>query len=101
MQDWPVLHCCVVQFSGFRTVACTSHHPPAPLPHDLSPFRTQVFASALATWQLGVINAPTNKGLKPKKFNLYDLDHYYQVGCHMQLALQVARRAGLLPFAVF
>ena len=50
--------------------------PDTPVPRLLpSP---QVFASALATWQLGVIDAPTNKGLKPKKFNFYDLEHYYQ-----------------------
>lgn len=39
----------------------------------------QIFARALATWQMGVWNSPYNKGLRPKKLNFYDRDHYYQV----------------------
>lgn len=76
----------VANRNGDHTASCSPTTRLLPFP--------QVFASALATWQLGVINAPTNKGLKPKKFNFYDLDHYYQVGRSVQLALQVARRAG-------
>jgi hypothetical protein len=41
----------------------------------------QVFASALATWQLPMINGHTNKGLKPNKFKSYNLNHCYQVRC--------------------
>ena len=52
--------------------------PPALLP--AWPCCWQVLASAIATWQLGMINGPTNKGLKPTKFKSYNLNHYYQVG---------------------
>lgn len=47
--------------------------------HDLRLHNPQVFASALASWQLGVWNAPSNRGLRAKKMNFYDREHYYQV----------------------
>lgn len=39
----------------------------------------QVFATAIATWQMGVWNAPSNRGLRASKFFFYDRYHYYQI----------------------
>ncbi|KAL4424170.1 hypothetical protein ABPG75_001471 [Micractinium tetrahymenae] len=39
----------------------------------------RVLAASLASWQLSVIDAPSNKGLLPKRFDMYGRDHYYQV----------------------
>lgn len=45
---------------------------------DAAAVEAKVFGAALARWQMGVADAPSNKGLKPQKFNFYDRDHYYQ-----------------------
>lgn len=46
---------------------------------DAAGVQAKVFGAALARWQMGVANAPSNKGLKAEKFRFYDRDHYYQV----------------------
>ncbi len=45
---------------------------------DVAAIQAKVFGAALARWQMGVIKAPSNRGLKPSKFQFYDRWHYYQ-----------------------
>ena len=32
-----------------------------------------------ASWTMGVLDAPSNRGLKPSKFEMYNVTHFYQV----------------------
>jgi len=71
--------------------SCPSRHQPAQPPFvltanfqfkpgevDVAAIQAKVFGAALARWQMGVIKAPSNRGLKPSKFQFYDRWHYYQ-----------------------
>ncbi|KAL4447290.1 hypothetical protein ABPG77_007323 [Micractinium sp. CCAP 211/92] len=46
---------------------------------NVSDVQAKVFATAIATWQMGVWNAPSNRGLRASKFFFYDRYHYYQI----------------------
>lgn len=46
---------------------------------NVAAIQAKVFGAALARWQMGVVKAPSNRGLKPSKFEFYDRWHYYQV----------------------
>ena len=53
--------------------------PPDLAAVNVSRIAATVLATALASWQMGVWDAPSNKGLRPEKFQMFDLWHYYQV----------------------
>ena len=74
----------------YRPHSCPSHRlttqPPLPSSPQFKPgqvnvaaIQAKVFGAALARWQMGVVKAPSNRGLKPSKFEFYDRWHYYQV----------------------
>ncbi|KAI3428005.1 hypothetical protein D9Q98_006391 [Chlorella vulgaris] len=46
---------------------------------DVERIATKVIAASLATWQLGVIDSPTNRGMKPERFTMYNRTHYFQI----------------------
>ncbi|PSC72221.1 Histone H2A [Micractinium conductrix] len=47
-------------------------------PQTVQAVGSSVLAAALATWQLSVADAPSNKGLQPSILTMFERDHYYQ-----------------------
>ena len=54
---------------------------PCPAEQPITPALLRAARRMQATWQLGVWDAPSNKGLRPSKFEMFNRTHYYQVGC--------------------
>lgn len=70
----------VSRVDGQRNPVGEPPHSTSAHPHQWCRLpRAQVFATAIATWQMGVWNAPSNRGLRASKFFFYDRYHYYQI----------------------